>query len=131
LDTDDLTYCEFEGLRLVREYERFLQDCIPGFEQAVVNDTGTQIGIRQTRSIVGRMTLKNTDVIGARKFGDRAVSRSAWPIELHSDAGVRIVYLENDYYEIPRESLIPEGLNNVWAAGRRFSAEHEALAPLV
>lgn len=128
LDTDDLTYCEFEGLQLVREYERFLQDHIAGFEQAVVNDMGSQIGIRQTRSIIGRMTLKNSDVLEARKFGDEAISRSAWPIEDHSTGEVRIVYIENDYYEIPRESLIPEGLKNVWAAGRCFSAEHEALA---
>lgn len=128
LDTDDLTYCEFEGLQLVREYERFLQDYIPGFEQAMVNDMGTQIGIRQTRSIVGKSTLKNSDVLQARKFGEHAVSRSSWPIEDHSSGEVRIVYLEDDYYEIPDASLIPEGLNNVWVAGRCFSAEHEALA---
>jgi hypothetical protein len=128
LDADDLTYCEFEGRRIVREYERFLQKYIPGFERAVVNDVGTQIGIRQTRSIVGRGTLKNEDVLEARKFGSEAVSRSSWPIEDHSSGEVRIVYLENDYYEIPRASLIPEKLDNVWAAGRCFSAEHEALA---
>jgi hypothetical protein len=128
LDTNDLTYCEFEGRQLVREYERFLQKNIPGFELAVVNDVGTQIGIRQTRSIVGRGTLKNEDVLQARKFGSEAVSRSAWPIEDHSGGEVRIVYLENDYYEIPGASLVPEKLDNVWAAGRCFSAEHEALA---
>lgn len=128
LDTDDLTYCEFEGLRLVREYERFLRDRLPGFERAVVNDTGTQIGIRQTRSIVGQSTLRNSDVRQARKFGDEAVSRSAWPIEEHTDGEVHIVYLENNYYEIPRGSLIPADLKNVWVAGRCFSAEHEALA---
>jgi hypothetical protein len=128
LDADDLTYCEFEGRKLVREYERFLQNYIPGFESAVVNDVGTQIGIRQTRSIVGRSTLTNSDVLQARKFGDKAVSRSSWPIEDHGSGEVRIVYLENDFYEIPRDSLIPADLKNVWAAGRCFSAEHEALA---
>ena len=128
LDVDDLTYCEFEGLQLVREYERFLQEYIPGFERAMVNDAGTQIGIRQTRSIVGRGVLKNSDVLQAKKFGDEAVSRSSWPIEDHSSGEVRIAYLEDDYYEIPCTSLIPKGLNNVWAAGRCFSAEHEALA---
>jgi hypothetical protein len=128
VDADDLTYCEFEGRKLVREYERFLQNYVPGFEAAVVNDVGTQIGIRQTRSIVGRGTLTNADVLQARKFGDRAVTRSSWPIEDHALGEVRIVYLENDFYEIPRESLVPEGLDNVWAAGRCFSAEHEALA---
>jgi hypothetical protein len=128
VDTDDLTYCELEGRRLVREYERFLQKYIPGFEHAVVNDVGTQIGIRQTRSIVGRAVLKNEDVLRARKFPGEAVSRSSWPIEDHSSGEVRIVFLENDYYEIPRDSLVPAGLDNVYAAGRCFSAEHEALA---
>ena len=128
LDTDDLTYCEMEGRRLVREYERFLQDQIPGFEKAVVNDVGTQIGIRQTRSIVGKGTLKNADVLGARKWGSQAVSRSAWPIEDHTSGEVQIVYLKNDYYEIPADCLIPQELENVWVAGRCLSAEHEALA---
>jgi len=128
LDTDDLTYCEFEGRKIVREYERFLKDYIPGFSNAFVNDVGTQIGIRQTRSIVGRGILKNSDVLQARKFGDQAVSRSAWPIEDHTSGEVRIVYLDNDFYEIPQESLIPKTLDNVWVAGRCLSAEHEALA---
>ena len=128
IETDDLTYCEFEGLKLVREYERFLKDRIPGFADAVVNDTGAQVGVRQTRTIVGRMTLRNADVLHARKFGDLAVCRSAWPIEDHSTPEVRIVYLDNDFYEIPRGALIPQDLENVWVAGRCFSAEHEALA---
>jgi len=128
VDTDDLTYCEIEGRKIVREYERFLREHIPGFGNAVVNDVGTQIGIRQTRSVVGRGVLTNQDVLQARKFGDRAVSRSAWPIEDHSGGEVRIAYLENDFYEIPAESLIPATLDNVWVAGRCFSAEHEALA---
>jgi hypothetical protein len=128
ISTDDLTYCEIEGRLLVREYERFLRDMVPGFENAVVNDTGTQIGIRQTRSITGRATLKNSDVLGARKFGHAAITRSAWPIEDHTGGEVKIVYLENDFYEIPADTLVPVELDNVWAAGRCFSAEHEALA---
>jgi hypothetical protein len=128
ISTDDLTYAEIEGTRLVLEYGRFLKDYIPGFENALINDAGTQIGIRQTRSIVGRGTLKNEDVLQARKFGEDAVTRSAWPIEDHTGGEVRIVYLEKDFYEIPASSLVPVQLDNVWAAGRCFSAEHEALA---
>jgi hypothetical protein len=101
---------------------------LDGHNPIVIGDAGTQIGIRQTRSIVGRGTLKNEDVLQARKFGEGAVTRSAWPIEDHSGGEVRIVYLENDFYEIPALSLVPVQLDNVWAAGRCFSAEHEALA---
>jgi FAD dependent oxidoreductase len=126
LCANDLTYCEIEGCLLVREYERFLLDYIPGFEDAFVNDVGTQIGIRQTRSTVGRTTLKNAGVLAARNFGDAAVTRSAWPIEVHTGGEARIVYLENDYYEIPAACLAPAELSNIWAADRCFSAEHEA-----
>jgi len=128
IDTDDLTYGEFEGRKLVREYERFLREEVRGFETAVVNDCGTQLGIRQTRTVVGRTMLTNQDVMQARKFGAEAISRSAWPIEDHSAGEVRIVYLDRDYYEIPRQALVPATLDNVWVAGRCFSAEHEALA---
>ena len=128
VDTDDLTYSELEGRKIVHEYERFLQAYIPGFEESFVNDVGAQIGIRQTRSIVGKGVLRNSDVLNAKKFGGAAITRSAWPIEDHSAGEVKIVYLESDYYEIPAETLVPAGLDNVWAAGRCFSAEHEALA---
>jgi hypothetical protein len=53
---------------------------------------------------------------------------SAWPIELHSAGEVKIHCLDNDYYEIPFETLIPQHSANLLVAGRCMSAEHEALA---
>ena len=35
---------------------------------------------------------------------------------------------ENGYYDIPLECLRPKGLDNVWAAGRCFSAEARAMS---
>jgi hypothetical protein len=90
-------------------------------------DTGAQVGIRQTRSIVGKATLTNEDVISARKVKG-AASLSAWPIELHGPEGLTITYIENDFYDIPFETLIPVVASNLLVAGRCMSAEHEALA---
>jgi hypothetical protein len=42
--------------------------------------------------------------------------------------GVKIVYVENDHYDIPFETLIPRHSINLLVAGRCMSAEHEALA---
>lgn len=127
-DSNDLTYAEFEGRRLVREYERFFKENIKGFENAYITDTACQIGIRQSRSIKGVYTLTNNDVMGAKKFSS-AITRSAWPIEVHQGKdGVKIFNLDNDYYEIPFEVMIPEKIDKVLVVGRCISAEHEALA---
>lgn len=123
----DLTYAEIEGRKQAREYARFLIHHIPAFQHAYLSDTGTQIGIRQTRSIVGEAILTNDDVIQARK-NKNAVTFSAWPIESHGPQQLKIVYLENDHYDIPFETLIPRHSINVLVAGRCMSAEHEALA---
>ncbi|MBO9605305.1 MAG: FAD-dependent oxidoreductase [Paenibacillaceae bacterium] len=122
----DLTWSEFEGRRQIREYARFLQQRVPGFAEAYVIDSAVQIGIRQTRTILGEYVLANDDIMNARKF-ERAVARSAWPIEAHGK-DVKIVYVDDDYYEIPFDVMLPQKVEQLITAGRCISAEHEALA---
>ena len=69
----------------------------------------------------------NEDVMTAKKVAG-AATFSAWPIEAHGAGELKIVYLENDYYSIPFETLLPVGAVNMLVAGRCLSAEHEALA---
>lgn len=126
-DPDDLTEAELVGRRQVREYARFLRDHIPGCEESFVNDTGVQAGIRQSRSIAGVGRLTNEDVVNRRKRPDGVV-RSPWPIELHSGERPKLEWLDDDYYEVAYEALLPERGENVIVAGRCISAEHEALA---
>lgn len=70
IDPEDFTEAEVFGRRQVREYARFLNNFVPGCEQAFVVDTGVEVGIRQTRSIVGIETLTNEDVVNCRKRED-------------------------------------------------------------
>ncbi len=123
----DMSFAEIEGRRQAQEYARFLVAEVDGFENAFLNDTGCQVGIRQTRSIEGLYTLKNDDVLRAMKCPD-AVCLSAWPIELHGADKLHIHYLDNDYYNIPFETLVPVQATNYLVAGRCLSAQHEALA---
>jgi hypothetical protein len=127
LRIEDLTEAEVEGRRQVREYARFFRDRLEGCENSFVNDTGVQIGVRQTRQVVGRETLINDDVVGGRKSPD-AVARSAWPIELHSGEKPRLVWLCGDYYDIPFGCFVPRAGEGLLVAGRCLSAEHEAMA---
>jgi hypothetical protein len=60
---EDLTEAEIEGRRQVREYARFFRDRLEGCENSFVDDAGVQVGVRQTRQIVGQRTLINDDVV--------------------------------------------------------------------
>ncbi|MBV9573312.1 MAG: FAD-dependent oxidoreductase, partial [Acidobacteriales bacterium] len=110
-----------------REYARFLKDCVSGFQHSYLIDTGAQVGIRQTRSLVGKRRLSNEDVLQGRKLPG-AATFSAWPIESHSAGELTITYLEDDTYDIPFETLVPQTGENLLVAGRCLSAEHEAMA---
>ncbi len=88
LDPDDLTRAEVEARMQVMQLLEFFRNRVPGFESARIAATGTQIGIRESRRIVGEYTLTREDVLQGKKFDD-AVARSAYPIDIHNPAGSR------------------------------------------
>lgn len=123
----DITEAEIVGRRQARAYADFFREYLPGCERSFLNDTGVQVGVRQTRQIAAVARLGNDDVLGKRKHPD-AIARSAWPIELHSGEKPRVEWLRDDYYEIPYGCFVPERGDNLLVAGRCLSAEHEAMA---
>ncbi len=127
IDPVDFTEAEVFGRRQVRAYTKFLNEFVPGCEDGYVVDTGVEVGIRQTRSIVGVETLTNDDVVSCRKRED-GICRTPWPIELHNGNKPKLHWLLNDFYDIPFGTLVPAVGENILVAGRCLSAEHEALA---
>ncbi|HEX6363733.1 MAG TPA: FAD-dependent oxidoreductase, partial [Albitalea sp.] len=123
----DLSEAEVEGRRQVREYVGFFREHVAGCGEAHLLDTGVQVGVRQTRQIVGRDTLANADVEGGRKRAD-AIARSPWPIELHSGNKPRLSWLHDDHYDVPFGCFVPQRGESILAAGRCLSAQHEAMA---
>lgn len=123
----DLSEAEVQGRRQAREYWRFFRERLTGCENAILQDTGVQVGVRQTRQIVGVDTLSNGDVESGRKRRD-AIARSPWPIELHSGSKPRLTWLYDDWYDVPFGCFVPQQGESMLAAGRCLSAEHEAMA---
>ncbi len=123
----DLTEAEIEGRRQARQYWAFFRANLAGCESATLNDTGVQVGVRQTRQIAGIDTLQNQDVETGRKRTD-AIARSAWPIELHSGSKPRLSWLYENHYDIPLGCFIPRQGESLLATGRCLSAQHEAMA---
>jgi hypothetical protein len=130
LDPDDLTRAEVESRLQAMQLFDFFRRRVPGFENARIAATGTQVGIRESRRIVGRYTLTRDDVLQARKFDD-AVARSAYPIDLHNPHGSGTIterLAPGESYEIPYRSLVPLNREQLLVAGRCISTTHEALA---
>jgi hypothetical protein len=130
LDPDDLTRAEVEARLQTVQLLRFFRERVPGFERARIAATGTQIGIRESRRIVGRYTLTRDDVLQGRHFDD-AVARSAYPIDIHNPSGSGTTthrLREGESYEIPYRCLVPVNRENLLVAGRCISTTHEALA---
>jgi glycine/D-amino acid oxidase-like deaminating enzyme len=127
LVAEDLVEAEIEGRAQVRQYARFFRAQLAGCERSYVNDTGPQVGIRQSRQVKGAYTLRNEDVVHGRKFSS-GIAKSPWPIELHSGEKPRLQWLLDDCYEIPYECFVPETGEGVLTAGRCLSAQHEAMA---
>jgi len=103
----------------------------PGCEAAHVVATGPQLGVRETRHPKARAMLTEADARrGARS--EYAVARAAWNIERHDVAGqpVTAPLGGDDFYDIPLAALQPEGVDNLWLAGRTIGADRTAYSSL-
>jgi hypothetical protein len=123
-----LTAAEQEGRRRVLALTEFLKT-LPAFGRAFVSHVAPQVGIRESRQVIGRYRLTREDVLGGRRFTD-GVARAAWPIELwrEGELGASYEHLEDGQtYDIPLGSLRARHLDNLFMAGRCMSATHEAL----
>lgn len=128
IDVWDLTRAEWEGRRQFRQIVAFLKKYVPGFASAYAVQTGVQVGVRETRRIVGDYQLTADDIVAARKHPD-VVARGAYPIDIHNPAGKGTVLKRlapGQAYDIPLRSLLPQRVENLLVAGRCISGTHEA-----
>jgi hypothetical protein len=130
IDPEQLSAGEKEGRRQIQLYAQWLKQRIPGFENAYVSATCTQLGIRETRRIVGRRQLTAAD-LRAECRSEQDIAEGAWPFEMHDPkgAGTMLEWLADGVaYQIPLDATWPADLENVFVAGRCLSTSHEAHA---
>jgi len=128
-DVGSITEAEIIGRKQTQEYVRFLIENVTGFEDAYLVKTGSHLGVREGRRVIGDYVLTKDDVLDGKRFPD-AVIRCGQPIEdHHSGSDTRWVYVrDHGFYDIPYRCLIPQNLTNVLTAGRCLSATHDAHA---
>lgn len=128
VDSDGLTAAEVEGRRQVMELLSLFKKKLPRFKNAYLLKMACQIGIRETRRVMGGYVLTEDDVLAGRKFDD-GIARSNYPVDIHNPTGTGTVIKgvpAGDYYEIPYRCLVPRGMKNLLIGSRCISATHEA-----
>jgi hypothetical protein len=127
-DVWDLSYAEWASRKQMRQIAEFLRRYVPGFEKSYVAQSGVQVGVRETRRVMGDYQLTADDVLAARKFDD-AIARGAYPIDIHNPTGTGTVLKRlppGEAYDIPLRSLLPRNTDGLIVAGRCISGTHEA-----
>lgn len=132
-DARSLSAGELEGRRQIADYLRFLRARVPGFEAAYALDIAPQLGIRETRRLVGEYSLSGDDVLTCADFDD-SIGVNGWPLEKHVAGDVQWgwppIPESRGYNQLPYRMLLPRraganGVDNLLVAGRCASMTHD------
>ncbi|MCJ0763708.1 FAD-dependent oxidoreductase [Variovorax terrae] len=152
VDAQELSDAEILGRRQIASVAGFLKE-VPGFEQSYIVDIAPQVGIRETRRVLGQYLLTEPDVLGCASFDD-TIGVNGWPLELHQKGDVEFRWPQipesRGFNHLPYRMIVPLAgaeppqagdapsggsakrvgapvtLDNVWVAGRCASMTHEA-----
>ncbi|MBM4438251.1 MAG: FAD-dependent oxidoreductase [Actinobacteria bacterium] len=128
IDPDDLSGAEMQGREDARVMFEYFKAHVPAFSDAYFVTSGPMVGVRESRRIRGDRTLSLADIEESRAYDD-VICMGNWWLDRHPKdrAGKHPLLLVRPY-DIAHGTLLPQGLANVWVAGRCHSAEPEAQA---
>ena len=134
-DPETVSRALMKGRKLALAYRNALAEFHPAaFGGAFLVATGSVLGIRETRRILGDYVLNAEDYIERRSFPDD-ICRNSYFIDLHltkeearSNGELEMAMRFNRYekgesHGIPYRCLTPRGLKNVLVAGRSISCD--------
>ncbi len=122
------------GRKLMLEYERYYKEYLQGYEAMQLVATGSLLGIRETRRVMGDYVLVLSDFQNQSIFADE-IGRFAYPVDIHASSNdeaahakfmeefTTLRYKAGESYGIPYRALVPRNLDNVLVAGRCLSAD--------
>jgi len=126
-----------QGRKMAAQYRDALAEFHPSaFGNAVLSQTGSLMGTRETRRIIGDYELTLDDYLARRSFADE-ICRNSYFIDVHhaKDEIAKDPVKANEWekrahrygpgesHGIPYRCLTPAGLRNVLVAGRSISCE--------
>ncbi len=140
---ENLSRALLHGRKMAGQYRDALAEYHPAFADSFLAATGSLLGIRETRRIMGDAYLTVEDYLAARNFPDE-ICRNAYGIDVHESKAGRIKWTTMTIDElkernqkrtrhlkpgismgVPYRCLTPQGLQNVLVAGRCISTDRQ------
>lgn len=122
---------EIESRAALLRLFRFLRTQ-PGLEGLRIQAVAAECGVRETATIVGRVTITAEDYVTGRRWAD-PVCHAFYPIDLHTStgSGLDCRQLQPGIVPgVPRGALLPLGVENLLVAGRCLSSDRLANSAL-
>ena len=126
----EVTEAEILARKQVYEIYEFMKKHADGLENSFLMMTAAEIGVRESRMIIGDYVLTEKDCKACTKFED-AIAACNYDIDIHNPEGTgtsHYYFPQGEYYTIPYRSLIPQTVDNMLVAGRCISSDHGAQA---
>lgn len=122
-----LSDAEVQGRRQIVDFFQFLRESAPGFEQSYILEIAPQVGVRETRRMVGQYQLNESDVLQCASFDD-TVGVNGWMIEEHVAGNIAFKWQDipncRGFNHLPYRMLLPLQVDNLLVAGRCASMTH-------
>jgi thiol-disulfide isomerase/thioredoxin len=134
---DSVSKALIHGRKMAASYRDALAEfCPDAFGSAFLVSTGSVVGIRESRRVIGDYVLTLDDYLARRSFDDE-ICRNSYFIDVHQSLkemvqtdAARSASLEHmmrynpgESHGIPYRCLTPRGLLNVLVAGRSISCD--------
>ena len=127
-DIVSLTNAELEGQRQVGELVKVLREEVPGFENAFIAAIQPNLGVRETRRIRCRNTVRAEQAVAGEIPAD-TVALNAYKIDIHSGVDRSTIFSTiKEAYGIPYGCLVPEGITGLMVAGRDIGVDAQVMA---
>jgi len=142
-DPASISKALMEGRQMASQYRDAFAEYHPAFANSFLAATGSLLGVRETRRIMGDYFLTGDDYLARRSFPDE-ICRNAYGIDVHCSrerslglAQKTIDELKEfnrqvtqklgkgESFGVPYRCLTPKGLRNVLVAGRCISTDRQ------
>ncbi|MCQ2957885.1 MAG: FAD-dependent oxidoreductase [Candidatus Gastranaerophilales bacterium] len=132
LEVNDTSYALIQGRKQIKRLLKFVKKYLPGFQNAYISQIAPMLGIRDSRRINCEYRLTEDDILSCKKF-ENTVAKSNYPIDVHSrekNKSVLNKLSDNEFFEIPLESLKVKDIENLFVAGKIIDSTFLAQAAI-
>jgi hypothetical protein len=138
-DARQISRAETEGRRQLQQLMTVCKVLLPGFENSMLVQSSSFLGVRETRRIRGQYVLTYADIAAGRQFEDSVAvltHTNYGTAEVHGperghegskdDRWAREMIMDLIHFEFPLRSMLMDQCRNLIAAGRCVSVTHDA-----